>query len=74
VQFTDRVDACDERAREGLAEVRLTDRSGSAPLLATHMVERTGDARSPGLYLMLSAGATLLVLCLIRDPYREPLR
>jgi MHS family proline/betaine transporter-like MFS transporter len=47
---------------------------GSAPLLATYMVEQTGDARSPGLYLMLSAGSTLLVLCLIRDPYREPLR
>ena len=47
---------------------------GSAPLLATYMVERTGNPRSPGLYLMLSAGATLLVLCLIRDPYREPLR
>lgn len=47
---------------------------GSAPLLGTYLVEQTGDARSPGLYLMLSAGATLLVLCLIRDPYREPLR
>jgi MHS family proline/betaine transporter-like MFS transporter len=47
---------------------------GSAPLLATYLVKQTGDARSPGLYLMLSAGATLLVLCLIRDPYRDPLR
>src|SRR6516162_5181882 len=47
---------------------------GSAPLLATYMVKQTGDARSPGLYLMLSAGATLVVLFLIRDPYREPLR
>jgi MHS family proline/betaine transporter-like MFS transporter len=47
---------------------------GSAPLLATYLVKQTGDARSPGVYLMLSAGATLLVLCLIRDPYREPLR
>ena len=25
-------------------------------------------------HVMLSAGATLLVLCLIRDPYRDPLR
>jgi MHS family proline/betaine transporter-like MFS transporter len=47
---------------------------GSAPLLATYLVKQTGDARSPGLYLMLSAGATVLVLFLIRDPYREPLR
>jgi MHS family proline/betaine transporter-like MFS transporter len=47
---------------------------GTAPLLATVLVEQTGDARSPGLYLMLSAGATLVVLGLIRDPYREPLR
>jgi MHS family proline/betaine transporter-like MFS transporter len=47
---------------------------GSAPLLATYMVKQTGNARSPGLYLMLSAGATLLVLFSIRDPYREPLR
>jgi MHS family proline/betaine transporter-like MFS transporter len=47
---------------------------GSAPLLATYLVAQTGDARSPGVYLMLSAGATLLVLGRIRDPYREPLR
>jgi MHS family proline/betaine transporter-like MFS transporter len=47
---------------------------GSAPLLATYLVKQTGDARSPGLYLMLSAGATVVVLGLIRDPYREPLR
>ncbi len=47
---------------------------GSAPLLATYLVRQTGDARSPGLYMMVSAGATVLVLCLIRDPYREPLR
>jgi MHS family proline/betaine transporter-like MFS transporter len=47
---------------------------GSAPLLATYLVKETGDARSPGLYLMLSAVATLLVMCLIRDPYQEPLR
>jgi MHS family proline/betaine transporter-like MFS transporter len=47
---------------------------GSAPWLATYMVRQTGDARSPGLYMMLTAGATVLVLCLIRDPYREPLR
>jgi MHS family proline/betaine transporter-like MFS transporter len=46
---------------------------GSAPLLATWLVAQTGDARSPGLYLMLSAGATVLVLWLIRDPYRAPL-
>jgi MHS family proline/betaine transporter-like MFS transporter len=47
---------------------------GSAPLLATYMVKETGDARSPGLYMTLCAGATLLVLFFIRDPYREPLR
>jgi MHS family proline/betaine transporter-like MFS transporter len=47
---------------------------GSAPLLATYMVKQTGDARAPGLYMMLSAAATVLVLRLIRDPYREPLR
>jgi MFS transporter, MHS family, proline/betaine transporter len=47
---------------------------GSAPLLTTYLVAQTGDARSPGLYLMLTAGATLWVLGLIRDPYREPLR
>jgi MHS family proline/betaine transporter-like MFS transporter len=46
---------------------------GSAPLLATYMVKLTGDARSPGLYMTLSAAATLLVLFLIRDPYRDPL-
>jgi len=47
---------------------------GSAPLLATYLVQQTGNAHSPGLYLMLSAGATVLVLFWIRDPYREPLR
>jgi MHS family proline/betaine transporter-like MFS transporter len=47
---------------------------GSAPLLATYLVKQTGDARAPGLYLMLSAVATLLVLCMIRDPYGETLR
>ncbi len=46
---------------------------GSAPLLATYLVDRTGDARAPGLYMALSAGATLVVLSLIHDPYREPL-
>ena len=35
---------------------------GSAPLLATSMVEQTGNASSSGLYMMLSAGATLLML------------
>jgi MHS family proline/betaine transporter-like MFS transporter len=47
---------------------------GSAPLLATYLVQQTGDAHSPGLYLMLTAAATVLVLFWIRDPYREPLR
>jgi MHS family proline/betaine transporter-like MFS transporter len=46
---------------------------GSAPLLATFLVERTGDARVPGLYLTLSAAATVAVLFFIRDPYRDPL-
>jgi MHS family proline/betaine transporter-like MFS transporter len=47
---------------------------GTAPLLATYLVERTGDPRSPGLYLMLSAAVTVGVVCLIRETYREPLR
>ena len=29
---------------------------GSAPLLATYMVKQTGNARSPGIYLMLTQG------------------
>jgi MHS family proline/betaine transporter-like MFS transporter len=47
---------------------------GTAPLLATYLVKETGNAYSPGLYLMVSATATLAVLSLIRDPYLEPLR
>jgi MHS family proline/betaine transporter-like MFS transporter len=47
---------------------------GSAPLLATYMVRQSGNVSSPGLYMMLSAAATLLMLGLIRDPYRAPLR
>jgi MHS family proline/betaine transporter-like MFS transporter len=47
---------------------------GTAPLLATYLVKETGNACSPGLYLMASAAATLAVLSLIRDRYLEPLR
>jgi MFS transporter, MHS family, proline/betaine transporter len=47
---------------------------GTAPLLATYLVERTGDPCSPGLYLTLSAVVTVGVVCRIRETYREPLR
>jgi MHS family proline/betaine transporter-like MFS transporter len=47
---------------------------GTAPLLATYLVKRTGDPCSPGLYMALSAAATVGVVCLIRETYREPLR
>jgi len=47
---------------------------GTAPLLATYLVERTGDPCSPGLHMMLSAAVTVGVVCLIRETYREPLR
>ena len=47
---------------------------GTAPLLATYLVERTGDPCSPDLYIMLSAAVTMGVVCLICETYREPLR
>ncbi len=47
---------------------------GTARLLATYLVERTGDPCAPGLYLTLSAAVTAGVVWRIRETYREPLR
>ena len=60
---------------EELAIARLKKLfGGTAPLLATYLVERTGDPCSPGLFLMLSGAVTVGVVCRIRETCREPLR
>jgi MHS family proline/betaine transporter-like MFS transporter len=47
---------------------------GAAPLVATFLIEQTGNVLSPAIYLTLSAAVTLGVLWTMRETYREPLR
>jgi MHS family proline/betaine transporter-like MFS transporter len=47
---------------------------GTAPFIATFLVSRTGSNISPGLYLIVAAVISLVVVARIKETYRDPLR
>jgi MFS transporter, MHS family, proline/betaine transporter len=47
---------------------------GMSPLVATWLVERTGDETAPAFLIMASAAVTLVTLFWFRETYRKPLR
>jgi MHS family proline/betaine transporter-like MFS transporter len=47
---------------------------GTAPLIATYLISRTGSNLAPGIYLIVAAVITLVVVSRMKETYREPLR
>jgi MHS family proline/betaine transporter-like MFS transporter len=54
--------------------VALAVYGGGTPLLATWLIQQTGDPLSPAFVLMAAAALSLGVLLAVRETYREPLR
>jgi MHS family proline/betaine transporter-like MFS transporter len=47
---------------------------GTAPFIATYLISRTGSNLAPGIYLIVAAVITLIVVSRMKETYREPLR
>jgi MFS transporter, MHS family, proline/betaine transporter len=47
---------------------------GTAPFIATYLISITGNNFSPTFYVIGCAAITLVVLFLLRDPFKEPLK
>jgi MFS transporter, MHS family, proline/betaine transporter len=47
---------------------------GTAPFIATYLISRTGSNFAPGFYLIAAAVVTLVVVSIMKETYREPLR
>jgi MHS family proline/betaine transporter-like MFS transporter len=47
---------------------------GTAPFIATYLISRTGNNLAPGIYLIVAAVITLIVVSRMKETYREPLR
>jgi MFS transporter, MHS family, proline/betaine transporter len=47
---------------------------GTAPFIATFLIDRTGRNLSPGFYLVAAAVVTLIVVARLKETYRDPLR
>jgi MHS family proline/betaine transporter-like MFS transporter len=47
---------------------------GTAPFIATYLIDRTGSNFAPGFYLIAAAVITLIVVSTMKETYREPLR
>ncbi len=47
---------------------------GTAPFVATFLIDRTGSNLAPGIYLIVAAVITLIFVARMRETYSEPLR
>ena len=47
---------------------------GTAPFVATFLIDRTGSNLAPGIYLVVAAVVTLIFVARMRETYSEPLR
>lgn len=47
---------------------------GTAPFVASFLIDRTGSNLAPGIYLIISAVITLAFVARMRETYSEPLR
>ena len=47
---------------------------GTAPFVATFLIDRTGSNLAPGIYLIVAAVITLVFVARMRETYSEPLR
>lgn len=47
---------------------------GTAPFVATFLIDRTGSNLAPGIYLIIAAVITLVFVARMRETYSEPLR
>lgn len=47
---------------------------GTAPFVATYLIDRTGSNLPPGIYLVVAAVVTLVFVARMRETYSEPLR
>jgi MHS family proline/betaine transporter-like MFS transporter len=46
---------------------------GSAPLVASYLISRTGDVTSPGIYMAVGCAVSLAALLTVRETYRNRL-
>ena len=47
---------------------------GSAPLIASYLIDRTGDVTAPGIYLAAASAVSLAAVLFARETYRSELR
>jgi MFS transporter, MHS family, proline/betaine transporter len=47
---------------------------GTAPFIATFLIASTGNNLAPGIYLIIAAIVTLVVVSRMKETYRDPLR
>jgi MHS family proline/betaine transporter-like MFS transporter len=47
---------------------------GTAPFIATFLIDRTGNNLAPSIYLIIAAVVTLVVVSRMKETYSDPLR
>lgn len=47
---------------------------GSAPLIASYLIDRTGDITAPGIYMAAASAVSLIAVLMAKETYRSELR
>ena len=47
---------------------------GSAPLIASYLINKTGDVTAPGIYLAAASAISLIAVLFAKETYRTELR
>lgn len=47
---------------------------GSAPLIASYLIDRTGDVTAPGIYMAAASAVSLIAVLWAKETYRSELR